>query len=179
MQKVELVMRENSPADLQKFGEGLRSAAALPGADSIAQPLNELADLLGAPGHPTAIASVATAAAGTSASTSNTLVVATDRPSGVTAAARIVDRTPEREEAVARALSASSDPNRIFSESYDLSAQEGRVPCKVEGVDAICFKGAGGPAAGDGRDWCDGVPGADVHWLDGERHDPVWVSLVV
>jgi hypothetical protein len=145
MQKVELVRRENTPADLQKFGEGLRAAAGLPGADSIAQPLNELADLLGAPASPPATARVATALATTAASTSNTRVVAAEPPASVTSAGTMFGGASEREEAVARALSASSDPNRIFSESYDLSAQEGRMPCKIEGVDAVCFKGREGP----------------------------------
>jgi hypothetical protein len=155
MQKVELARRENTPADLQKFGEGLRSAASLPGAGSVAQPLNELADLLGAPAAttatatgaatPTATARVATAVVATSVSTNNTREAATDPWASVSGARTVVDRTSEREEAVARAVSASSDPNRIFSESYDLSAQDGRIPCKIEGVDAICFKGREGP----------------------------------
>jgi hypothetical protein len=148
MRKVELARRENSPAELRRFGEALRGAAALPGADSIAQPLNDLADLLGAEGGQGVAAHAPASAA--AVQTAGALVVAGEasRAAAVKptdAAVTIVERPREREEAVSRALSASSDPNRIVSESYDLSAQEGRTPCKVAGVDAVCFKGREGP----------------------------------
>ncbi len=143
MQKVELARRENSPAELRRFGEALRGAAALPGAASIAQSLNELADLLGAEGGQVAAQgaspAVAMQAGSALAAAGKASVTPTD------AAVTIVERPREREDAVSRALSASSDPNRIVSESYDLSALEGRTSCKVAGVDAVCFMGREGP----------------------------------
>lgn len=52
LHKIELAKQQNSPAELRQFGEALRQAAMLPGAESVAQPLNEVADLLGAAGSP-------------------------------------------------------------------------------------------------------------------------------
>ena len=40
---------------------------------------------------------------------------------------------------------ASGDPSRILTETRDLSVHAGRTPCKIMGLDAICFQGREGP----------------------------------
>ena len=61
------------------------------------------------------------------------------------ASVTIVERPSEHEDLAVRALSASADANRIVSESRDLSGKDFGTPCKVAGLDAMCFKGREGP----------------------------------
>jgi hypothetical protein len=143
MQKLAQVKQENTPAELAKFGQALRQAAELPGVSGLAQPLNQVADLLdsGAPAKPeapkqAAVTIVATVPAAAPAKP--------EEPFATVLAPRVAE-VHEHYDSGARATSASADVNRIVSESHLLSAKEGRIPCKIEGVDAICFKGLEGP----------------------------------
>lgn len=56
----------------------------------------------------------------------------------------IVERPREADPALARALTASSDPNRSATETQSF-AGSGGLPCKIAGMDATCFKGREGP----------------------------------
>jgi hypothetical protein len=136
------VKQQNTPADLERFGKALRETAEVPGASAVAGSLNQVADLLDSNGRPVAptdaVGGVDTPAPGAAAARSVAAV-----PTGATLT--ILDRPRDRDDLAARALSASADANRIVSESYGLTAKEGRVPCKVAGLDAICFKGREGP----------------------------------
>ena len=132
------VKQQNTPADLQRFGRSLRETAKMPGASAVAGPLNQVADLLDSHGGSDAVGPVDTPAPGA-------LPVRTiaDLPTG--GALPVVNSPRDGDDLAARALSASADANRIVSESYGLVAKEGRVPCKVAGLDATCFKGREGP----------------------------------
>ena len=138
--KLTQVKPQNTPADLERFGKALRETAQMPGASGVAGALNQVADLLDSTGEP---AAPAHAMVGKVAGA--TAPARSDVPTPTSAASTIVERPRERDDLAARALSASADANRIVSESHALSAKEGRIPCKVAGLDAICFKGREGP----------------------------------
>lgn len=40
---------------------------------------------------------------------------------------------------------ASGDPSRIITETRDLTMHAGRTPCRVMGLEAVCFQGREGP----------------------------------
>jgi hypothetical protein len=142
MQKLTVVKQENTPADLERFGKALRATAEMPGASGVAGPLNQVADLLDSTGKQ---AAPAEGVVGVAVLAPPSAPARSDVPTPTSATLTIIDKPREHDDLAARALSASADANRIVSESYGLSAKEGRVPCKVAGLDAICFKGREGP----------------------------------
>ena len=161
LRSLDLARKENSPAQLKQFAEALRSAAAMPGADGVAQPLREVADILSedprAPADTAAGALLAAApvtaprampAVSGSPEHGDRDVAKTHNPNGLGATVDVLEdvTNPYNTRVSTRSVAnASTDPSRIFSASHDLSAQEGRTPCKIMGLDAVCFAGREGP----------------------------------
>lgn len=162
MHNLDLARKQNSPAELGKFADSLRSAAAMPGAESVAQPLREVADLLSAPAQaPDAPAEANTEAVVAAARAPIPQKVSTAafarsggnatkerNPNSLAATGEDLDDVSNpynRRSDVRLAPNASSDPSRIFTASQNLSAQEGRTACKIMGLDATCFTGREGP----------------------------------
>jgi len=139
-QQLARVKQANTPAELERFGKTLRETASMPGAETVAGPLNEVADLLTSSGSPSMPPNPGDSAPLASApkppevapATANAQVAGEKR------------RDPQLDYAT-RALSATSDVTRIISSSFNLAEKGGRVPCRVAGVSAVCFRSLAGP----------------------------------
>jgi hypothetical protein len=55
------------------------------------------------------------------------------------------DAAPSPRVSANGSASANGDPNRIVTETRDLSVHAGRSPCQIMGLDAMCFQGREGP----------------------------------
>lgn len=147
LDKIRQAKAANEPEQLKPFAKALRDAASLPGAESVAAPMNEVADLLdsdtGPRGKPP---TRRTANAG----------LHPPVPAGAAAASKAGENTqdpkpevagkpPLARDPAARALSATADIERLVTDTVDLSIVQGRTPCKVSGLDALCIKVKAGP----------------------------------
>ncbi len=139
MRRLDQVKQANTPADLERFAKTLRETASMPGASAVAAPRNEGADLLATTGTPPL--SGASVGGPAQAPTSTR----TETPTPTAATSTLVERQRQQPDYAVRALSATTDVTRIISSSFNLSEKTGRVPCKVAGLSAVCFRSLAGP----------------------------------
>lgn len=140
-QQLARVKQANTPADLERFGKALRETASMPGASSVAGPLNEVADLLSSAGGPAMPASPGNSQRLASTQAPREIAV----PAGSSAAIVGEKRREPQPDYATRALSATSDVTRIISSSFNLAEKGGRVSCRIAGVSAVCFRSLAGP----------------------------------
>lgn len=143
LRKINEVKNANEPAELKSFAEALRATAALPGADDFAEPMKEVADIIDSP-------TVATSAK-PGAPTEKPGIAAVEPAAGVVRqgnteiAAAVIPLDADRpllvqQDPATRALSATADFARLFTDTVDLSLTQNRTPCKVAGLDGFCTK---------------------------------------
>jgi hypothetical protein len=158
LEKIKQAQAANGPEQLKPFAKALRDAASLPGAEGVAAPMNEIAALLDPARPPEASTSLAQNDAVPGATSNKPAPNSSNSKErlGDGARARLdfdekLQATEPAKPAVAqqdpatRALSATTDLTRVVTETVDLSIAEGRTPCKVAGLDALCVKVKEGP----------------------------------
>jgi hypothetical protein len=150
LEKIKQAKDANEPAQLKAFAKALRGAASLPGAEDYAASMNEVAALLDSGGavRPTAEATA------NEPGDDQDFGLGGKRPkvdeSGATQvskskAVQVSTQPVLQPDPSTRALSATVDLVHLMTETVDLSTADGRSPCKVAGLDALCIKAKEGP----------------------------------